>query len=597
MASLFVTAPIWMTDEVIRALQPLGNLDTSIAVWISLLCLPLGMLLVVSGEPVLRSRHKHVGDFAQLDAELGPRMSTLAAVAIIIEHISTFALLSATMSFFIISAFPQYISQRIVFALVGAIAAVVSVAFDKRRYTKIASGLVLVTLTVLLVLIIGMIGASPYFLTTGSEDLANVSREVASRSDSAGRILIALFTALVTAMTPAILMRHLATDLAIYSKERARSATASMVALTFATGVVTVGVFTNVADIDSGAFLLREYTVFNALRIIHIPPVVLAGFGFLLFACTFFAARMVLDDAEKVAEELSNFSLLPLHISRVLSLTGSNTALLLVVAIGILLLSDGEFELIIPIVVASGLISLILSRLAAWLYWRRRLRHEGHSHERKTMKKAKLVALGGVIVSFIVLIAFLIADLKEGTWVAALAIGLLYIVIYMIRSHYLYYGGGAGEKTVSDPIVPGRVHYMVMASDLGPVVQRAVHWIQATRPYSLEVIHVDRGGDDTAQQIQRWQDLQLDVELTIIEATSIRVHQSVIDHIRRIRQDNPNRLINVVIPHVVFNYKIQNRVHNAELRQLRRALDKEPGVMVTLVPWSNDLNTSLEMGQ
>lgn len=111
--SLFVAAPIWLADEVIHSLNPLGSLDTSIALWVAIFSLPLGILLIASGEPVLRSRHKHVGDFALLEEQLGPVMSTLAAVSIVVEHIATFALLSSVGAFFIVSAYPALAEQRL----------------------------------------------------------------------------------------------------------------------------------------------------------------------------------------------------------------------------------------------------------------------------------------------------------------------------------------------------------------------------------------------------------------------------------------------------------------------------------------------------
>lgn len=586
--SLFVAAPIWLADEVIHSLNPLGSLDTSIALWVAIFSLPLGILLIASGEPVLRSRHKHVGDFALLEEQLGPVMSTLAAVSIVVEHIATFALLSSVGAFFIVSAYPALAEQRLPLSFLVALLAVVITSAQRRRFPKIATIIVIATLVTLLVLIIGFIGASPYFMTTGSQDLAEVSLEITSRASTAPAILVSIFTALVTVMTPVFMMRHLSMDLSIYTPERARSATTAMVSIVFALGVVTIGVFSNVADIDSGAFLVRDHVVFNALRIIAIPSGILYFFGGLLLVSTFIAARAVLDDVDTLANELTNFSILPLHVSRFLYLTMSDTLLVVLGALLLLFISGGMLELIVPIVVSTGLVSLSLTRLAALKFWTQQLRYEGHSRERKTMRKAKFVALGGVIVSLIVLVSFLIADMKEGTWIAVALIALFYLVFFMLRSHYLYGGSGAAEEKVADPVAPGRVHYMIVALDLGPVTQRAVHWIEATRPHSLEMIHVDRGGDDTAQQVKRWQNLGIEVPLTLIEATSIRVHQSIVEHIRRVRQSNPNRLINVVIPHLVFGLRLQNRFYNAELRQLRRALHREPGVMITLVPWSDN---------
>ena len=119
-ASMMMLVPIWQPDALLQALAPLGYFDASIAMWLTVFAFPLIVLLTLSSVPVLRARKKHVGDFAGIDATLGTRMSTLAGSAQVIVYIASYALAVSTMSFVLVSMWPQLIPIRTPLAVSAA---------------------------------------------------------------------------------------------------------------------------------------------------------------------------------------------------------------------------------------------------------------------------------------------------------------------------------------------------------------------------------------------------------------------------------------------------------------------------------------------
>lgn len=588
--SMLVTAPLWQTDVLLYVLRPLGSYDTSMAVWITIFAIPFVILIAISSGPVLKARRLHVGDFANLDSALGTRLSTLAGACLVIEHLATYTLLISTAVLIATTLWAPLTHVRVPLAVAVAILTTLPVLMARQRLNRMTATLAAITFVTLLFLTVGLIGASPYFSTSGSSDLADVSREVAARSDSSMRIMTAVLSGFTIALVPAILLRHITTDLKNFNLPRHANANVSRLVGGIASSILMLSVIANVADVDSGAYVSRTNAVFSSLQAIRVQPVLLHGAALIFIATCLAGARLVLHHAEKLGLELAYFQLLPDHISRSMTYTGITPLFHAIGATLLLVLGQGRPRFIIPVLIITGFITLTLTRWASMKHWSAKLRTEGHSSERITMKRARIVALIGLIICVATLAAFFLADLTRGAWIAALAIGLLYILLYTVRRHYLIYGTGAGEVTTKDPIAPGRVHYMIIATNIGPVLTRATRWIRSTRPYSMELVHVDEGGNDVETTLQQWRKQDLDVDLTILEPSRPRATISIIEHIRRTRQAHPNRLVNVVIPRVTFAHAWQTRLHNTEIAHLQRALMEEPGVLITVVPWIDHLN-------
>ncbi|MDO5034966.1 MAG: hypothetical protein Q4E01_06240 [Actinomycetaceae bacterium] len=585
-AALLVLVPIWQPDALLHVQAPLGYLDASISSWLTVLAVPLIALITISEIPVLLARRRYVGDFAGIDEYLGTRMSTLTAASQLVEFIATYALTAASIAFLIGSMWPSLSPVRTQIAI-GVSMLIALFQWTQRGSRALRTGAFWVVLgfILLLVLTAGILGSSPYFAPTSPEDLAIVSEEV-KRAPFAGGIAPALGLGLGVVLTPALLLRHLSADLSYFSHPNAKNAGVAKLAVAIAASLTAMLTMLNIADVDSARFIGRRNTFYSALRVVGMPEWMLIASTIIMIAVALTAARTVLYSAEKLSEELANFHLLPVHLMNTPTRRMFTPFLFGLGASALLLIGSAQFRFIVPTLALSGFTSLTLTRWSTLRLWNAKLRYEGHSRERRVMKRARLMALGGLVISLAALVLLFVSDMYQGAWIVTGLILLLYVILYAVRIHYLNYGVGAGEKTTEDPITPGRVHYMIVAQTMGPVLTRATRWIQSTRPYSIELLHVDTGGNDSEEALRAWREEGLGVDLTILDAGPARPTEAIIEHVRRVRAAHPNRLVNVVLPQVVFSYRLLGRLHNTEIKHLEKTLLAEPGVLITIVPWS-----------
>ena len=258
-ASMMMLVPIWQPDALLQALAPLGYFDASIAVWMTVFAVPLIILITVSSVPVLQARKKHVGDFAGIDASLGSRMSTLAGSAQVIEYIASYALASATISFVLVSMWPQLALIRTPLTVIAALLIAMFQTLRVSRNNWLASLIVLASFALVLFLTAGLIGSSPFFSTTASSDLAIVSSQVSRGTPFARGIVPAIMASLAVVLAPVLLLRHLTTDLSIYNRPHSKNAGAALLVIAVVGSLLAITAMVNIADVDSGIFFGRRY--------------------------------------------------------------------------------------------------------------------------------------------------------------------------------------------------------------------------------------------------------------------------------------------------------------------------------------------------
>ena len=92
-----------------------------------------------------------------------------------------------------------------------------------------------------------------------------------------------------------------------------------------------------------------------------------------------------------------------------------------------------------------------------------------------------------------VFVVVLLTKFLAGAWIAILAMVVFYAILRSIRSHY----DRVAEELViedSDPMLPTRVHAIVLVSKLHKPTMRALAYAKATRPNVLEAVYVDTDG-------------------------------------------------------------------------------------------------------
>ncbi|MDO5721228.1 MAG: hypothetical protein Q4P06_01625 [Actinomycetaceae bacterium] len=588
-AAVLVLASVWLPDALYYALSPLGGeYDMTVALWLMIICLPLITVLTASAGSVLWARNRHVGEYGHLNDALGARATVLAAACAVVEHIALYAVIIAAMVTVAVAQWPVLHQARRPISVALALVLALPSVLGMRRLTRVGAIVTAVGAAVLSFLTGALMGSTPYFrTTTTTEELTNLSQQVSQQSESFWQIILALLGAFTIALTPALLVRYVNLDLRAFAAPRSRYGAITTMAMVLAGSGLIILTLINIGDVEAERFISRHGALISAARWLHLPSWVLTAIVLILLSIAVVAARTVLHDGAQLNRELAYGHMLP-HSDTKDTYVASAVPWYAVAAATLVAVAGSRVEYVLPALVISGFGSFALTRLASWRYWNQQLRVEGHSQRRKSMKKARLLALIGFAISSLVVVAFALSDLTRAAWLAVAAISVLYVILYAVRRYYLTYGTSTVEEPIEVTKIPANVHYLVVAPTVGPLVERTAQWVKAAHPASAELVHLDQGGDDAEEVLQQWRERGLELPMTLLAANGSHQGDALIDHIRRLRRSRKRTVINVVIPCVIFSRPIHSLLHNREVEYLQRRCQREDGVMVTIVPWLAD---------
>ena len=136
-----------------------------------------------------------------------------------------------------------------------------------------------------------------------------------------------------------------------------------------------------------------------------------------------------------------------------------------------------------------------------------------------------------------------------------------------------------------DPIMPTRVHAMVLVSKLHKPTMRALAFAKATRPNVLEAVFVASEQAESDRLIAEWEQRHMDVPLKVLFSPYREIIRPVVQYAMEIREKNPRGVVAVYIPEYVVGRWWEQLLHNQTALRLKGRLLFTPGVMVTSVPY------------
>jgi hypothetical protein len=179
----------------------------------------------------------------------------------------------------------------------------------------------------------------------------------------------------------------------------------------------------------------------------------------------------------------------------------------------------------------------------------------------------------------------LITKFQAGARYAIAAMLVLFFLMLGIRRHYARV---AKELELADdetPMLPSRVHAIVLLSKLHKPAMRAVAYARATRPTFLEAVTVDVEPDETAALQAEWARREIPVPLKVLSSPYREISRPILEYVRSIRSGNPRDVVVVYIPEYVLGRWYEQVLHNQSALRLKARLLFTPGVMVASVPW------------
>ncbi|MCX6395915.1 MAG: APC family permease [Propionibacteriales bacterium] len=254
------------------------------------------------------------------------------------------------------------------------------------------------------------------------------------------------------------------------------------------------------------------------------------------------------------------------------------------IAIVLIVAFQAEPTRLIQLYIVGVFVSFNLSQLGMILHWTRHLKTETNPAERRRMFRSRIINTFGLAMTAVVFVIVLLTKFLAGAWIAILAMIVFYVIMMRIRQHY---DRVEAELVIgdSDPIMPTRVHAIVLVSKLHKPTMRALAFAKATRPNLLEAIYVGFDQEDTDRLLEDWDQRRIDVPLKVLYSPYREIIRPIVQYAVEIREANPRGVVAVYIPEYVVGKWWEQLLHNQTALRLKGRLLFTPGVMVTSVPY------------
>jgi len=264
----------------------------------------------------------------------------------------------------------------------------------------------------------------------------------------------------------------------------------------------------------------------------------------------------------------------------------SNGILILAAAAAALIVAyQAVVTSLIQLYIVGVFVSFTLSQSGMIRHWNRHLKIETDPKVRARMMRSRVINAVGAAMSGLVLLVVLVTKFQAGARYAILAMAVLFFLMLGIRRHYRHVAEELKLDEDEAPMLPSRVHAIVLISKLHKPAMRAVAYARATRPTFLEAITVDVDPDDTEGLRNEWARRDIPVPLKVLSSPYREITRPVIDYVRSLRTGNPRDVVIVYIPEYVLGRWYEQVLHNQSALRLKARLLFTPGVMVASVPW------------
>jgi amino acid transporter len=284
----------------------------------------------------------------------------------------------------------------------------------------------------------------------------------------------------------------------------------------------------------------------------------------------------------------------------------SNGTIALAIAAAILfVVFAGRTGALIPLYAVGVFVAFSFSQAGMVMHWWRR-RDE---HWRRSM----LLNAVGAALSAVVFVVATATKFSQGAWVALLLIALLVLITRHIRRHYdsVHHALALHPLDLAaprHPIVPA--HVRVQVGDLPhgihrveddespdqlqhlavvPIVRLDLSSLRALA-YAASLgqpvlaVHISPSDDEAARFTDYWSAWGDHVPLEVVASPYRALVAPLASYISALRAQRAELTVTVVLPEIIVKHRFHQPLHNGTARRLRRALRRQPGVVITTVP-------------
>ncbi|MBD1922372.1 APC family permease [Microcoleus sp. FACHB-831] len=261
----------------------------------------------------------------------------------------------------------------------------------------------------------------------------------------------------------------------------------------------------------------------------------------------------------------------------------SNGIIFLSVASAILVvIFKGQVNAIIPLYAVGVFTSFTLSQAGMVRRW---------LNEKTSGWQASALMNGlGAIATLVVLGVIVSTKFLLGAWLVVVAIPLVVCLFLSINSHYKYVAERLSIQEIAPrsyvPRPKGDIVTHPAIVVVGQLHRGTVEALDYARSIADEIValHVDLGSTNREKLQQRWQELEADIPLVIVDSPYRSVSRPIVQFVEEFEARHPGALSTVIIPAFVTRNWWEGLLHNQTTLFLKVALRaKKSNRVVTTV--------------
>jgi amino acid transporter len=602
---IFASDPLssvaYATEAILKVLTLGGLAYLYLTPWIGLAVVGLLSVVVISYRQVVMAYPGGGGSYEVVRENLGERAAMVVAASLMVDYVMTVAVSVAAGVDNIISAFPGLNAQRVGIALgIVAVLTVMNLRGTRESGRAFAVPTYVFVTAILAVVAVGLgqtiLGHAPvaesvgYGVRAEQTDLTGVALAF---------LALKAFSSGCTALTG---VEAISNGVPAFRPPKARNAARTLMAM----GILAVTMFAGITVLslvarvhvaedtcDLTGFAGNCETDPQQTVIAQLASAVF-GSGSVMFYVVQAATALVLILAANTAYNgfpmltslLARHRLMPTQLrTRGDRLAYSNGIVALAVVAGLLLaVYRADVDQLLHLYILGVFTSFTLSQMGMVRHWNRQLEVVIAPGVRTRINVARAINAVGATFTGLVLVIVLATKFTGGAYLVVIAVPLLCLVMRWVSRHYAKVSEELRPASEAR-VLPSRVHAVVLVSKVNEPVLRAISYARATRPSSLTALTVCVDPDEVRALQRDWVSEDLPVPLTLLDSPYRDITDPIVDHVMRMRSDNPRDLVVVFIPEYVVDRWWEGLLHNQSALRIKLRLLTVPGVVVTSVPY------------
>ncbi len=564
------------------------------------LSLPIGAVLVVlmisvgvGYRQVIRAYPHGGGSYIVASDSLGPIWGLIAGAGLIVDYILTVAVSVASGIAAITSALPSVSPLAVPIGL----AVIVLLVFGNLRGVR-AAGALFAAPTYLFIGAIALV-AVVGLVKSGAHGFHAVPPAPRQATQALGLLLILrAFASGATAMTGIEVISNAVPVFKPPEADNARRTLSVMLALLVAmfVGVVLVAYFDGATpgsktvlsqiahDALGGGVLYGYVQVATTLVLLIAANSAVNGFPRLLYfmARDGYAPKAFLHMGDRLAFSVGIIVL-------------AVPAAILYAGFG------GQTEPLIPLFAVGVFVAFTLAQSAMVVHWKR--------HRERGWQRALAINLLGAVLSGAVVLIAAVTKFTEGAWIVVVLIPLIVLLSLSVHRHYAFAhealipnpshppsaatstppaaGDGARMmRAAENQDIPTEVSHLAVVP-VAVLDQAALHALAyaASLAVPLLAVHISPSPDEAERFRRYWKIWGDHLPLEIVASPYRATLAPLANYIEALHRQRPEITLTVIVPEVVTRHGWQMLLHARNGPRLRRMLVRQPGIVITSVPF------------